>query len=162
MRKPSNRRPVRSANARPPQATAPPAARPRNVLVDDSEEETPAMPSQVVSSGTSLDLSGSVYETSSGSNMDASQGPARAFGPQQEGTVNMLRWEQFIQQNNLVVNIDPNMVETYVQARLDAERSCVAALAHMNPGASRSSYHRRTNAGKGRKCSRTRQGSATD
>ena len=80
------------------------------------------MPFQVFSSGTSLDLSGSVYETSSGSNMDTSVGRARAFRPMQEDvTINMIKWEQCIQQNNVLMNIDPSMVESYVQARLDAD-----------------------------------------
>ena len=96
----------------------------------EEDEDTPTMPFQIVSSGTSLDLSGSVYETSSGSNMDTSVGPARACGPIQEDmSSNLMKWEQYIQQNNLLVNIDPSMVESYVQARLDADRAHIEALA---------------------------------
>ena len=65
--------------------------------------------------------------------MDMSNGPAGAFGPTQEGTtVNLTKWEQYIQQNNVLTNVDPLMVESYVQARLDADRARIASLAITN------------------------------
>jgi hypothetical protein len=37
------------------------------------------------------------------------------------------KWQQFVQQNALVVNVDPAIVEQYVQARLSAERAGLEA-----------------------------------
>jgi myosin heavy subunit len=51
--------------------------------------------------------------------------------PWQDSTMNVElhahRWQQFIQQNALVVNVDPAIVEQYVQARLSAERAGLEA-----------------------------------
>ena len=106
---------------------------PATSAVEVATEGTSAMPFQVVPSSTSIDLSGSVYVASSGSNMDTSVAPASAFGPTQGGaSINLTKWEQYIQQNNLLVNIDPSMVESYVQAGLDADRAHIEALAHAN------------------------------
>ena len=39
------------------------------------------------------------------------------------------KWETFVQQNQLQINIDPDMIERYVESRIAAERAEIGAAA---------------------------------
>lgn len=85
----------------------------------------PALPFTVLpSGGQSLEVSTSPYKTSSGSFVVAGRPPDGPWpGNSSHMELHAHRWQQFVQQNALVVNIDPAIVEQYVQARLTAERA---------------------------------------
>ena len=46
--------------------------------------------------------------------------------------VHMRKWETFVQQNQLNVNIDPSIIEGYMESRIMAERSELMAAAAIN------------------------------
>ncbi len=55
--------------------------------------------------------------------------------------VHLNKWESFVQQNQLNINIDPSIVERYVESRIVAERNELMAIAAINQTSGRNFTH---------------------
>ena len=112
------------------------------------EDAAPALPFTVIPSepGEALmEVSSSPFDTSSGSGSRGADTPPdgtvmrrTAYDGTPPNARNMAapgrpmhlhKWETFVQQNQLQINIDPDMIERYVESRISAERAEIGAAA---------------------------------
>ena len=115
----------------------------RGIQMEDAV--VPAMPFTVIPNEALMEVSSSLFDTSSGSGSRGADTPPNgsvmqrnAYGSTPPNAQNMAasgrpmhlhKWETFVQQNQLQINIDPDMIERYVESRIAAERAEIGAAA---------------------------------
>ena len=98
------------------------------------DEALPALPFMVVPSSLEVSSSNQGYETSSGGGSSrpslAQNGPASAaehHGAMSSNSV-AVEFHHFLQQNNLTVNCDPSVIESYIRYREQATNEAARAM----------------------------------